>query len=457
MTSQIGGAEVYDEGGVQIGNLSSSASSSASPLPSVIKKREENQNKMYEPIIRGLIDVWNTKPRGRAPEIGPDSIEMLDKLTGYFKTIMAAPSVVLSSFDEDAFKSTIKEMLHKLHTFLHSKRRRRTAKTMRGGMKPRIENRASSPSPANPPQHPAGNPPSPPQPDDDQADYDQRDSRRSRSSDVSWGQHCMMMILMMCSMFMGYIAYVKFQQTLETVTSTGTVGELNDIAQEIARALQQVENGDFLQYLLRIFTKPQADIEIYYTGQLTQMITTAVERSVKNMGAQIKSTCGGDPIFQEGALAVGSFDPTKVINTIANSIIGTLNSAQTTECITKTVQAMTREQFHKIETQITLIVAKILQGKNVIGWLLSGASALGVPALGFYVRLFTRTIRRHMSRRGASADQERAGRPGSPRGNGGFLALPPPPSEGGGRKARSRRFLRNKKSRRVVFSRKRRN
>ena len=267
----------------------------------------------------------------------------------------------------------------------------------------------------------------------------------------------MMMILMMCSMFMGYIAYVKFQQTLETVTSTGTVGELNDIAQEIARALQQVENGDFLQYLLRIFTKPQADIEIYYTGQLTQMITTAVERSVKNMGAQIKSTCGGDPIFQEGALAVGSFDPTKVINTIANSIIGTLNSAQTTECITKTVQAMTREQFHKIETQITLIVAKILQGKNVIGWLLSGASALGVPALGFYVRLFTRTIRRHMSRRGASADQERAGRPGSPRGNGGFLALPPPPSEGGGRKARSRRFLRNKKSRRVVFSRKRRN
>lgn len=322
---------------------------------------------------------------------------------------------------------------------------------MRGGMQPRIENRASSPGPANPPQHPAGNPPSPPQPDDDQ-----RDSRRSRSSDVSWGQHCMMMILMMCSMFMGYIAYIKFQQTLETVTSTGTVGELNDIAQEIARALQQVENGDFLQYLLRIFTKPQADIEIYYTGQLTQMITTAVERSVKDMGAQIKSTCGGDPIFQEGALAVGSFDPTKVVNTIANSIIGTLNSAQTTECIKQTVQAMTREQFHKIETQITLIVAKILQGKNVIGWLLSGASALGVPALGFYVRLFTRTIRRHMSRRGASADQEQAGRPGSSR-NRGVLALPHPPSEGGGRKARSRRILRNKKSRRVVFSRKRRN
>jgi hypothetical protein len=185
------------------------------------------------------------------------------------------------------------------------------------------------------------------------------------------------------------------------------------------------------------------------------MITTAVERSVKDMGAQIKSTCGGDPIFQEGALAVGGIDIGHIASTILNSAIGALNSAQTTECITKTVQAMTRDQFHKIETQITLIVAKILQGKNVIGWLLSVASAVGVPPLGFYVRLFTREIRKYMSRRAASADQERAGRPGSPREDSGFLALPAP--GGGGRKTRSRRFLRNKKSRRVVFSRKRRN
>jgi|LauGreDrversion4_2_1035121.scaffolds.fasta_scaffold05116_2 hypothetical protein len=448
MTSQIGGAEVYDvEEGVEIRQLSPSAS----PLPSVIKKHEENLRKKHEPVIRMLIGVWNTKPMGRAPELGPDSIEMLDKLTDHINTIMTAPSVNLS-FDKDAFKSSIKKMLHKLHTFLHSKRRK--VKTVRGGMKPRIENRASSPGPANPPQHPAGNPPSPPQSDDDQADYDQRGSRRSRSSDVSWTQHCMMMILMMCSMFMGYIAYIKFQQTLETVTSTGTVGELKNIVDEIARVFQEVENG-FLSYVLRIFTKPQADIELYYTGQLTQMITTAVERSVKAMSAQIKSTCGGDPIFQDGALAVGGIDIGHIASTIINSAIGALNSAQTTECIKETVQAMTREQFHKIETQITLIVAKILQNQNVIRWLLSAATAFAVPPVRFYVRLFTRTIRRYVSRRGASADQERAGRPGSPRGDG-FLALPPP-SEGGGRKARSRRFLRNKKSRRVVFSRKRRN
>lgn len=444
MTSQIGGAEVYDDEGVEIRQLSPSA------LPSVIKKHEEKQNKMYEPIIRGWIDVWTTKPMGRAPELGPDSIEMLDKLTDHINTIMTAPSVNLS-FDKDAFKSSIKKMLHKLHTFLrqhsHSKRR---AKTVRGGMRPRrIMDRPRSADPAGQ---------EPPEPDYDEPGYDepQRGSRRSRSSDVSWGQHCMMMILMMCSMFMVYIAYIKFQQTVETVTSTGGgIGDLNDIAHEIARALQQVENGDFLQYVLRIFTKPQADIEVYYTGQVTAMITAAVQESVKNMGAQIKSTCGGDPIFQEGALAVGGFDPTTVVNTIANSIIGTLNSAQTTECITKTVQAMTRDQFHKIETQITLIVAKILQGKNVIGWLLSVASAVGVPPLGFYFRLFTREIRKYMSRRGASAAQERAGRPGSPREDSGFLALPAP--GGGGRKTRSRRFLRNKKSRRVVFSRKRRN
>jgi len=444
MTSQIGGAEVYDEKGVEIGQLS------PSPLPSVIKTHEEKQNKMYEPIIRGWIDVWNTKPMGRAPEIGPDSIEMLDKLTDHINTIMTAPSVNLS-FDKDAFKSSINNMLHKLHTFLRQRSRHRKpitkANTVRGGMRPRITNRPRS---ADPVGQQAPEP-------DDEPEYDepQRGSRRSRSSDVSWGQHCMMMILMMCSMFMVYIAYIKFQQTLETVTSTGSVGELNDIAQEIARALQQVENGDFLQYVLRIFTKPQADIEVYYTGQVTAMITAAVQESVKNMGAQIKSTCGGDPIFQEGALAVGGFDPTTVVNTIANSIIGTLNSGPTTECITKTVQAMTRERFHKIETQIALALAKIFHGKNVIGWLLSVASAVGVPPLGFYFRLFTREIRKYMSRRGASAAQERAGRPGSPREDGGFLALPAP--GGGGRKTRSRRFLRNKKSRRVVFSRKRRN
>jgi hypothetical protein len=448
MTSQIGGAEVYDvEENVKIGQLSPSAS----PLPSVIKKHEEKQNKMYEPIIRIIIGVWNTKPRGRAPEIDHDSTEMLNTLTGHIKTIMNAPSIDMSSFDEDAFKSTIKEMLHKLYTFLHSKRRKE--KTVRGGMRPQITDR---PRPRPRSADPAGNPPSPPQSDDDQADYDQRDSRRSRSSDVSWTQHCMMMILMMCSMFMGYIAYIKFQQTLETVTSTGGgIGDLKDIVHEIERALQQVENGDFLQYVLRIFTTPQADIEVYYTGQLTQMITTAVERSVKDMGAQIKSTCGGDPIFQEGALAVGGIDIGHIASTILNSAIGALNSAQTTECITKTVQAMTREQFHKIETQITLIVAKILQNQNVIRWLLSAATAFAVPPVRFYVRLFTRTIRKYVSRRGASAAQERAGRPGSRREDGGFLALPAP--GGGGRKTRSRRFLRNKKSRRVVFSRKRRN
>jgi hypothetical protein len=454
MTSQIGGAEVYDEKGVEIGQLSPSALPSASPLPSVIKKHEENQNKMYEPIIRMLVGVWKTKPKGRAPEIGPDSIEMLDKLTDHINTIMTAPSIGMSSFDEDAFKSTIKEMLHKLYTFLHQhshSKPRMGAKTVRGGMRPRIMDRPRSADPVGQQA---------PEPDDepgyDEPGYDepQRGSRRSRSSDVSWTQHCMMMILMMCSMFMGYIAYIKFQQTLETVTSTGTFDELKDIVDEIAQVFREVENG-FLPYVLRIFTKPQADIELYYTGQLTQMITTAVERSVKDMGAQIKSTCGGDPIFQEGALAVGGIDIGHIASTILNSAIGALNSAQTTECITKTVQAMTREQFHKIETQITLIVAKILQNQNVIRWLLSAATAFAVPPVRFYVRLFTRTIRKYMSRRGASAAQERAGRPGSPREDGGFLALPAP--GGGGRKTRSRRFLRNKKSRRVVFSRKRRN
>lgn len=441
MTSQIGGAEVYDvEEGVEIGQLS--------PSPSVIKKHEEKQNKMYEPIIRGWIDVWNTKPMGRAPEIGPDSIEMLDKLTDHIHTIMTAPSVNLS-FDKDAFKSSIKKMLHKLHTFLH--KRRTVAKTVRGGTKPRqITNRPRSADPAGQ---------EPPEPDYDEPEYDesQRGSRRSRSSDVSWGQHCMMMILMMCSMFMVYIAYIKFQQTLETVTSTGSVGELNDIVEEIVKAFQQAEEGHFFQYILRIFTKPQADIEVYYTGQLTQIITDAVDRSVKEMGAQIKSTCGGDPIFQEGTLAVGPIDITKAVNVITNAIVSTLNHAHTTECIKQTVTALTRDQFHKIETQITLIVAKILQGKNVIGLLLSGAIAVGAPTLGWYSRFFLRKISefRLRTRRGASAAQERAGRPGSPRDDGGFLALPAP--GGGGRKTRSRRFLRNKKSRRVGFSRKRRN
>ena len=267
----------------------------------------------------------------------------------------------------------------------------------------------------------------------------------------------MMMILMMCSMFMGYIAYIKFQQTLETVTSTGTVGELKEILGEVAEALKQVESGDFLPYVLRIFTQPQADIEIYYTRQLREMITNAVESSVKDMGAQIKSTCGGDPIFQEGALAVGGIDIGHIASTIINSAIGALNSAQTTECITQTVRTMTREQFHKIETHITLVVAKILQNQNVIRWLLSAAGAFAVQPVRFYGGQLVRRIRRYISSRGASANQEQAGRPGSPSENGFLLLPPPPPSEGGGRKARSRRILRNKKSRRVVFSRKRRN
>ena len=448
MTSQIGGAEVYDEEGVQIGNLPSSSS----PLPSVIKKHEKNLRKKHEPVIRMLVDVWKTKPMGRAPKIDHDSTKMLDTLTSHIKTIMNAPSIGMSSFDEDAFKFTIKKMLHKLYTFLHQhshSKPRMGAKTVRGGMRPRrIMDRPRS-------ADPAGNPP--PQSDDDQADYDQRGSRRSRSSQVSWTYHCMMMILMMCSMFMGYIAYIKFQQTLETVTSTGTVGELKDILGEVAEALKQVESGDFLQYVIQIFTKPQADIEIYYTGQLTQMITTAVERSVKDMGAQIKSTCGGDPIFQDGALAVGGIDIGHIASTILNSAIGALNSAQTTECITQTVRAMTREQFHKIETHITLVVAKILQNQNVIRWLLSAAGAFAVQPVRFYGGQLVRRIGGYMSSRGAPADQEQAGRHGSPSENGVLLLPPPPPSEGGGRKARSRRILRNKKSRRVVFSRKRRN
>jgi hypothetical protein len=242
-----------------------------------------------------------------------------------------------------------------------------------------------------------------------------------------------MLFLLLSSIFMVYIANVKFHQTLATITETGSVGEVADIADEIREALKRLESGDFLQYIFQIFSKPQADIEVYYTGQLAEIIKNVVNRSVRDMSAQIKATCGGDPIFQEGALAVGPIDITNAVNVITNAVVSTLNSGQTTECITKTVQAMTREQFPKIETQISLVLAKILHGKNVISWLLSAASALGVPAVGWYSRFFWHKFRWMTSRRSVSAAHER---PGSPRGDGGYPALPAP--GGGGRKTRYR-------------------
>jgi hypothetical protein len=243
-----------------------------------------------------------------------------------------------------------------------------------------------------------------------------------------------MLFLLLSSIFMVYIASVKFHQTLATITETGSVGEVADIADEIARALKKLESGDFLQYIFQIFSKPQADIEVYYTGQLAEIIKNVVKRSVNDMAAQIKATCGGEDIFQKGALAVGPIDITNAVNVITNAVVSTLNSGETTECITKTVQAMTREQFHKIETQIALVVAKILHGKNVISWLLTGASAFGVPAVGWYSRFFGRKIQDAIrKRRGVSAAHER---PGSPRGDGEFPALPAP--GGGGRKTRYR-------------------
>jgi len=453
MTSQIGGAEVFeiDDNGKVINEIpkcspspSPSPSPSSSPSPSEIKKHEERQRKMYGHLIEGLVKIYETKPSSRAPEIDADTKEMVDKITGYIKQIMDALNI---PFDGKAYQSVMKEMGYRLYTFMkqggHSKSKgkrsnskgkrsnskgRRVWRTVRGGMRPSRmpENRARSASPAG---------------------YQPPHSDEDDSSSASWRQHFIMLFLLLSSIFMVYIANVKFHQTLQTITQSGTFGELNDITLEISRALQKLESGDFIEYIFKIFSKPQADIELYYTGQLRNIIKDVVDRSVKKMSAQIKATCGGEDIFQEGALAVGPIDITNAVNVITNAIVSTLNSGETTKCITQTVQAMTREEFHKIETQITLVVAKILHGKNIISWLLSGATAFGVPPLGWFSRLFWTKLRYVMRRRqGVSAAHEHDERPD--RGDGGFLALPAP--GGGGRKTRYR-------FRRVVKGRTRKN
>jgi hypothetical protein len=455
MTSQIGGAEIFEINdktgsiGKEIPQLKSS------PSPSKIKKHEEMQQIMYGPLIENVAKIYNIEPLGRAPEIDADTKEMVDKITGYIKQIMDALNI---SFDEKGYQSFMKEMGHKLYTFMkqggHSKSnskgkrgksKGRMWKTVRGGMKsielpghPRAPRhpRARAESPVAGHHHQPPPPPNGYEPDEEDPSYEERSSRSSRrnSSSVSWKQHFIMLFLLLSSIFMVYIASVKFHQTLATITPSGTLGDAADIADEIREALRHLESGDFLQYIFRIFSKPQADIEVYYTGQLAEIIKNVVDRSVRDMSAQIKATCGGDPIFQEGALAVGHIDFTEFVNVITNAVVSTLNSGPTTECITKTVQAMTREQFHKIETQIALVVAKILHGKNVISWLLTGASAFGVPAVGWYSRFFGRKIQDAIrKRRGVSAAHER---PGSPRGDGEFPALPAP--GGGGRKTRYR-------------------
>ena len=446
MTSQIGGAEIYEINdntgsiGKEIPQLK------PSPSPSEIKKHVEMLQKKYGPLIEFLAKIFNTEPRGRAPELDADTKEMVDIITGYIRLIMK--ELLGISIDEKGYQSFMKEMGDKLYTFMkqgghsksNSKRKRRKSKsknTVQGGMQPsrmRIKNGPRAESPVAGHHQPP--PPDGYESDEEDPSYEERSSRSSRrnSSSVSWKQHFIMLFLLLSSIFMVYIASVKFHQTLATITETGSVGEVADIADEIARALKKLESGDFLQYIFQIFSKPQADIEVYYTGQLAEIIKNVVKRSVNDMAAQIKATCGGEDIFQKGALAVGPIDITNAVNVITNAVVSTLNSGETTECITKTVQAMTREQFHKIETQIALVVTKILHGKNVISWLLTGASAFGVPAVGWYSRFFGRKIRDAIrNRRGVSAAHER---PGSPRGDGEFPALPAP--GGGGRKTRYR-------------------
>ena len=455
MTSQIGGAEIYDyenkEEEEELPKLlrSSSTSPSTSELKKQQQQQQQKENKQYEPIISGLIVVWNTKPKGRAPEIDADTKEMVDKITGYIKQIIDGLKM---SFDEKAYQSFINEMWDKLYTFLqqqqrgHSSKRKRMRKTVRGGTRPLLENEQRRPR-----QHSADPNGSQPPPDDGSIPP----SSRSGSSSVSWSQHCIMLFLMMSSLFMVYIAYVKFNQTLKTVTSTETVGEIADFVREINTVLSDIENGNFLGYILRMFTSSQVDVELYYTSQFTSIIKKMVADSVKDMAGQIKSTCVGDPIF--GEMKIAGLDLTFVTNTISNAL-GMFIPDKTTECVTNTVIALTRDQFRKIETHIALIVAKILQNQNVIRWLLSGAGVLSIPPLKFYGRIFFKNYKQIMrsikSRRRASLPEEH-GRPGSPGRE--LLALPPPPQQGGGRKTRSRRFLRNKKSRRVVLSGKRRN
>ena len=255
---------------------------------------------------------------------------------------------------------------------------------------------------------------------------------------------------------MVYIASVKFHQTFATITRGGSVGDAVDITREFTEALERLESGDFLQYIVQIFSKPQADIEVYYTGQLANIVKDIVAHSITNMSEQIKATCGGEDIFQEGALAVGPIDITKFVNVITNALVSTLNSGPTTECITNTVKAMTRVQFHELETQIELALANILHKKEVISWLLSVASALGVPAVCWYAKLLGRnakllvkyTLDAIRKRRGVSAAHERRG---SPRGDGEFPALLGLPAPGGGGRKTRYRF------RRVVKRRTRKN
>lgn len=442
MTSQIGGAEIFEINdktgsiGKEIPQLK------PSPSPSEIKKHEEMLQKKYGPLIEFLAKISNTKPRGHAPEIDADTKEMVDKITVYMKQIMEALNF---SFDEKGYQSVMKEMGDKLYTFMkqggHSKSKgRRRRNTVRGGMLPssrrRIENGPRAASPVAGHHHQ----PPPPPPDgyesDEEPPYEERSSRSSRrnSSSVSWKQHFIMLFLLLSSIFMVYIANVKFHQTLATITRGGSVGDVADITREFTIALERLESGDFLQYIFQIFSKPQADIQVYYTGQLANIVKDIVAHSITNMSQQIKATCGGEDIFQEGTLAVGPIDITTFVNVITNALVSTLNSGPTTECITNTVKAMTREQFQKLETQIALALANILHKKDVISWLLSVASALGVPALGWYSRFFWKKIQYAIrSRRAASAVHERHG---SPRGDGELLALPAP--EGGRRKTRYR-------------------
>ena len=416
-TKQIAGAKIYDEAGNEI--------------PEVKSNQDRLRRRQYEPLIAGLIAVYNRKPSGRAPELDADATEFLHKITNQIKNVMDENKL---SFDEDRYNKFVIEMCKNMYHIVDKE-----PKSMRGGV--RGHHRSMSPRPSI--ERP-------------------RSSHRDDSTS-SWGQHCMMMILMMSSLFMLYVAYIKFHQTLATVTSTGTVGEINDIINEIIRATQQLENVGFLQYIIQIFTRPNTDIDTYYTSQLTDMITTVSKRAVAAAGKQIKTTCGGDDIFTPGTLSLpGGLDLTNIVNIVSNSVMGMLNSGQTTECITNTVRALTREQFHAIETTLTLTVNKILMNKTIIGWYLKAASVLGTPAIGFYVRFFGRKVLRVLRSRVAPVVepegeyQEEANAEESPSGRRELLALPPPPPpSGSGGKPRSRRYRRERsissknKSRRV--------
>jgi hypothetical protein len=448
MTSQIGGAEIFEikpEDGSKPGSKDDDEEIpqlKPSPSPSKIEKYKNMQQNMYGPLIKLVVEIDNIEPLGRAPELDANTKEMVDIITGYIKRIMDALNI---SFDEKGYQSFMKKMGHKLYTFMkqrghsksNSKGKRRNSKggrvrnTVRGGMLPssrRMIMDMDRPRAASP----AGHQPPPP--------YEERSSGSSRrnSSSVSWKQHFIMLFLLLSSIFMVYIANVKFHQTFETITRGGSVRDAANIADEIARALQKLESGNFLQYIFHIYSKPQADIELYYTEQLANIVKDIVAHSITNMSEQIKAICGGEDIFQEGALAVGPIDFTKFVNVITNAFVSTLNSGPTTECITNTVKAMTSEQFHKLKIQIELALANILHKKEVISWLLSVASALGVPPVCWYAKWLGRNVKKYTleairKKRGVSAAHER---PGNPMEDGEFPPLPAP--EGGRRKTRYR-------------------